>query len=71
MDKLTFKSTIKCGGCIATVTPELNKLEAIQHWEVDLQNPDRLLTVKGENLQPEQIIQTLAAVGYKAELLAG
>lgn len=70
MDKLTFKSTIKCGGCIATVTPELDKLDAIQRWEVDLQSPDRILTVEGDQLDAASIIQTLAGVGYKAELLA-
>lgn len=70
MDKLKFKSTIKCGGCINTVTPELDKLEAIHQWEVDLQHPDRILTVEGDNLNPNSIVQTLAAVGYKAELIS-
>lgn len=69
MTTLKFKSTIKCGGCIATVSPELEKLQEINQWEVDLQSPDRILTVAGEAIQAEKIIATLAAVGYKAELI--
>ncbi len=69
MNTLKFKSTIKCGGCIATVSPELEKLTQIKKWEVDLQHPDRILTVEGENLTADIIKNSLAAVGYKAELL--
>ena len=67
MTTLKFKSNIKCGGCIAAVTPVLDELQEIKSWEVDLQHPDRLLTVEGENLKADLIVDTLAAIGYKAE----
>lgn len=70
MNALRFKSTIKCTGCINTVRPELDNLKGLTHWEVDLSHPDRILTVEGTDVQPQQVVESLQAVGYKAELLA-
>jgi len=68
METLKFKTNIKCGGCIAAVTPHLNKLSAIEKWEVDTQNPDKILTVEGkQGINTDQIIDTLEEAGYKAE----
>ncbi|MDB5118918.1 MAG: hypothetical protein JWN56_136 [Sphingobacteriales bacterium] len=68
MEQLKFKTNIKCGGCIATVTPFLNNLSEINKWEVDTQNPDKILTVEGnENLKENDIIKSLEKAGYKAE----
>lgn len=68
METLKFKTNIKCGGCIAAVTPHLNKLSTIEKWEVDTQNPDKILTVEGkQGIDTDQIIDTLEAAGYKAE----
>ncbi|MNE83747.1 hypothetical protein D3C80_1805890 [compost metagenome] len=66
MKTLKFKTNIKCSGCIATVTPKLNAL-AVENWEVDLNNPEKVLSVNGENISAEQVEEALAEVGYKAE----
>jgi copper chaperone len=50
METLKFKTNIKCGGCVATVTPYLNKFSDIEKWEVDTQNPDKILTIVGKPL---------------------
>ncbi|MES2827726.1 MAG: hypothetical protein EOO10_05630 [Chitinophagaceae bacterium] len=68
METLKFKTNIKCGGCIAAVTPHLNNLSAIENWEVDTQNQDKILTVEGkQGIDIDQIIDTLEKAGYKAE----
>ncbi|MBC7567114.1 MAG: cation transporter [Pedobacter sp.] len=68
METLKFKTNIKCGGCIAAVTPHLNKLSDIEKWEVDTQNPDKILTVEGTaGIDEQKVIDTLAKAGYKAE----
>ncbi|MBY0543188.1 MAG: cation transporter [Pedobacter sp.] len=68
METLKFKTNIKCGGCIAAVTPHLNNLSAIKKWEVDTQNPDKILTVEvKQGIDTDQIIDTLEEAGYKAE----
>ena len=69
MESLKFKTTVKCGGCIQAITPHLNKVDEIKIWNVDLADPDRLLTVEGENLDPSRIITALQQAGYKAELV--
>lgn len=70
METLKFKTNIKCGGCIANVTPHLNKLGTIENWAVDTENPDKILTVEGKpGVDSKEIIDTLEDAGYKAEQL--
>ena len=66
MEKLQFKTNIKCGGCIATVTPFLNGNEEITNWQVDTANADKVLTVEG-NVTPEEVMSTLEKAGFKGE----
>ncbi|GAB4041266.1 heavy-metal-associated domain-containing protein [Spirosoma gilvum] len=65
---IQFKTNIKCGGCIATVTPFLNDAVGEGHWNVDTQNPDKLLTV--ETTDAALVKQAVEKAGYKAEQLA-
>ncbi|MBB5395016.1 MULTISPECIES: heavy-metal-associated domain-containing protein [Mucilaginibacter] len=70
METLKFKTTIKCGGCIATVTPVLNNLDGVQKWEVDTANPDKVLTVDtNKGLNPNEVISALKAKGFQAEVI--
>ena len=69
MSTLKFKTTIKCGGCIATVTPFLNKIDGISTWSVDTNSPDKILTVETETVSPEEITNTLKTAGYQANLI--
>jgi len=70
MNKLTFKTNIKCTGCIDKVTPVLNQMQQIQHWEVDLQASDKTLTIIGKEIAPEQVVQALTKIGYQAVPIA-
>ncbi|MDA9555518.1 heavy metal transport/detoxification protein [Pelobium sp.] len=65
METLKFKTNIKCSGCIAKLTPSLNETVGENNWEVDLQNPDRILTVKTEKTD-QKVIQTLKEAGFEA-----
>ena len=67
MKTLKFKTNIKCGGCITTVTPHLNALQGLDKWEVDTNVADKILTVKAEASLSGQIVETLEKAGYKAE----
>jgi copper chaperone len=69
METLKFKTNIKCGACIATVTPFLNADEAVEKWEVDLQSPERILKVETSH-SPAEIQQLVKKAGYTAEELA-
>ena len=70
MDTLKFKTTIKCSGCIATVTPHLNELKGVVKWEVDLEDPNRVLSVESSGASEAQIMDTVTAAGYKIEKLS-
>ena len=69
MKKHQFKTNIKCGGCIAAVTPYLNANNEIKQWSVDTNNPDKILTVETDDLSHEAIAQIVKGAGYQAEPL--
>ncbi|WP_285056373.1 heavy-metal-associated domain-containing protein [Pedobacter ginsengisoli] len=66
MHTIQFKTNIKCGGCIAAVTPYLNKIS--DKWSVDIDNPDKILSIETEEaVSPKEVIEVLDTAGYKAE----
>jgi copper chaperone len=62
-----FKTNIKCDGCIAKVTPALNETVGQGNWNVDLQNPNKVLTIQNDSVKTETIEEALKKVGYKME----
>lgn len=69
MKKLKFKTNINCGGCIAKVTPWLNKEPGIEKWQVDTSDPSKILTIETENVTSDTIIHLLQQAGFNAEQL--
>jgi copper chaperone len=68
MEAMKFKTTIKCSGCIEKVTPVLDDKVGKDNWQVDTQNPDKILTViNDENLTKDEIIKAVQQAGFKAE----
>lgn len=71
METAKFKTNIKCSGCIATVTPFLNKTVGENNWQVDLQAPEKVLTVNTDGTVNEsEVIRSLQEAGYKAEKIS-
>lgn len=66
MEALKFKTDIKCSGCLAKVTPYLNEAVGEGHWEVDIQNPQKTLTVEGE-ANEAKVKEAVQKAGFKAE----
>ena len=66
METLKFKTNIKCGGCIATVTPFLEEVKGIVSWEVDTNSPEKILTVEG-TANTGDVIHVIEKAGYMAE----
>lgn len=71
MKTLRFKTNINCSNCLAKVTPSLNQKEGIASWNVDLDNPDKILTVETESLMPEDIVKIVKRVGFEATEMNG
>ena len=66
---MKFKTNIKCSGCVANVTPFLNEALGENKWEVDYNNPAKVLTVTGES-EKAKVIEAVEKAGYKAEILS-
>ena len=63
---MQFKTNINCGGCIKAVTPSLKAVSGVTHWEVNIENPDKVLTVEG-NASASEIIQAVKNAGFDIE----
>lgn len=66
---LKFKTNINCGGCVEKVTPFLNKVNGIEHWEVDTANKDKVLSVHSKGITEQEVMQKIQDAGFKIELL--
>ena len=66
MRTIQFKTNINCSNCVAKVKPFLDKKEGIQKWEVDINNPDKILTVETDSLTAEDIEKTVKRTGFEA-----
>jgi copper chaperone len=62
-----FKTNINCNSCLFAVKPFLDKVKYIQGWEVDINDPDKTLTVKGDNVEKENVLEMVQMAGYQAE----
>jgi hypothetical protein len=69
MKQLQFSTTINCASCIRAVSPTLNAILGEGNWNVDTQNPDKILTVLQDNISQQLIIDALITAGYSCEPL--
>ncbi|WP_159472405.1 heavy-metal-associated domain-containing protein [Dyadobacter sp. 3J3] len=69
METIKFKTNIKCGGCIAAVTPFLTTENGIEKWAVDLQSADRILSVETDKTA-EEVADVVKKAGYLATEIA-
>lgn len=67
--QLKFKTNINCNNCIRSVSGFLNDVGQIRHWEVDTSNPDKILTVAGEDITAEVVIEAVEEAGFDIEPL--
>ncbi|MCC5937835.1 MAG: heavy metal transport/detoxification protein [Lunatimonas sp.] len=62
---IKLKTNVKCGACVASITPEMDKI-APNQWNVDLSHPDRILEVAGD-LEEDAVKAALQRAGYQGE----
>ncbi len=66
MKTLKLKTNINCSGCVAKVTPSLNKTTGENNWQIDTQNPNKILTITGEEVNKNEVIRAVEKAGFKA-----
>ncbi|MBK7213501.1 MAG: heavy-metal-associated domain-containing protein [Bacteroidales bacterium] len=64
MEKLTFKTSLKCNGCINTIKPGIEQIQGIQEWKVDLESADKILEINSEADVTEQVIESVKKAGF-------
>ena len=69
METIRFKTNLKCGGCIKAINTGLESLNIIDTWNVDLDNPDRVLEIKAPEDVSEQVIESVKKAGYQISRL--
>lgn len=67
MNTLQFKTTINCNNCVRTVTNFLNDVKGIEKWEVDTNNPEKILTVEGEDVTVEEVVAAVEEAGFEIQ----
>ena len=70
MKTIELKTNIMCDACIAKVSPTLNEEVGESNWKVDTLNPKKILTVRADNLDEQDVIKAVQKAGYKAEKLS-
>jgi copper chaperone CopZ len=66
----SFKTDINCLGCVHEIKPHLDKLEEsqeIEHWKVDLNSPDNILTIETTNLTEHEVETIIQTAGFTAQ----
>ena len=67
MKELKFKTNINCGNCVKRITPFIDKIAGIESWSVDVDDMDKVLTVKAEDVTAQQVIDAVSKVGFDIE----
>ncbi|MBX2923624.1 MAG: heavy-metal-associated domain-containing protein [Chitinophagaceae bacterium] len=67
MKEITFKTNINCSGCVARVTPLLNEIKAVKSWNVNIQDPAKILTVQAEDDAESAITHAVKKAGFTIE----
>ena len=62
-----FKTNINCEGCIKSVTPHLNALDNVESWQVDIDDPDKVLRVELEEGDEQGVIDAVERAGFSIE----
>jgi copper chaperone len=65
--QLKFKTNINCNNCVRSVSGFLNDVSQIKHWEVDTANPEKILTVEGDEVTAEAVIEAVEEAGFDIE----
>jgi copper chaperone len=61
-----FKTDIKCSGCVAKVTPHLNAAVGENNWQVDINDPSKILTVTTD-VDQSRVKAAVQQAGYNAD----
>ncbi|MBB6609716.1 copper chaperone [Pontibacter sp. Tf4] len=69
MEIIKFKTNVENEEALSKVAPFLDKEESISRWHIDTESQDKLLSVSGNDLDPQQIENVVKQAGFMAEII--
>jgi copper chaperone len=69
MKTLKFKTNINCGGCVSAVTTALNEAVGETNWQVDINDPQKILTVNSNFLTANELEAMVKKAGFNATVI--
>ncbi|CAN5133759.1 hypothetical protein BH11PLA2_BH11PLA2_39690 [soil metagenome] len=72
MTTRTYRTSLRCQGCVETLRPLLNAVPGIASWSADVSGPQKLLRIESDSLKQSDVVKLLAPAGYEVlgEVLA-
>lgn len=67
---MKFKTNINCNNCVAKVQNTLDSLVGAGNWQVDINNPKKILDVKNLEVAAQDVTNKLKRIGFSAEEVA-
>lgn len=67
MEQVKLKTDLSCRHCVMKVEPLLKEGKGIVSYSIDLEHPDKLVTIESEGADISQLIKGFNKAGYKAE----
>jgi copper chaperone CopZ len=64
-----FKTNINCSECVAKVTPALNAAEGIDHWDVNTNSREKILSVHSIGISKQEVMDKVKDAGFQIELI--
>ncbi len=64
---LKFKTNLNCNNCVAKVQNDLDNVAGVNQWEVDINNPDKILSINNTDVKTATVVEILKKKGFKAE----
>jgi len=69
MITLKFKTSFKCNGCVNSVRTQLDADSTIKEWSVDLESPDRILTITSSEDITDEVLSIVEKAGHTASVI--
>ena len=67
MEKVVLKTDLSCKHCVMKVEPVLKSETGIVDYSIDLEHPDKLVTISSEGANIDSVITGFKKTGYSAE----
>ncbi|MBK6979795.1 MAG: hypothetical protein IPH28_24110 [Cytophagaceae bacterium] len=64
---MKFKTNINCNNCVAKVQTTLDGLVGAGNWQVDTNNPEKILDIKNLEVAAQDVTNKLKRIGFSAE----